>query len=279
MQQYREASPERSQLLRILTHVLFGLEAIDEELVFKCSEKIYEEEPALVLRCFVDDKGVIGHLNIYHTAQHLRRLTQREPSAYRRNALPIQYLSVVTPHIPSGTGSLRLPEDHNLAQILALLYIETINEAEAFCRQNEHENENQNENERENQNENEHDKDNEHDKETQKENQIEIQSKSEELSRQNIADPAVIAQYTADLRALLRQNASYDPEKLLEALPAGKMLLERCIVLSRLHEHEQALTILLYSLRNVETAFQYCADVCELPDSRDNRVYHALVHV
>ena len=58
MQQYREASPERSQLLRILTHVLFGLEAIDEELVFKCSEKIYEEEPALVLRCFVDDKGV-----------------------------------------------------------------------------------------------------------------------------------------------------------------------------------------------------------------------------
>ena len=57
--------------------------------------------------------------------------------------------------------------------------IETINEAEAFCRQNEHENENQNENE--------HDKDNEHDKETQKEtqkeNQVEIQSKSEELSR------------------------------------------------------------------------------------------------
>ena len=146
MQQYREASPERSQLLRILTHVLFGLEAIDEELVFKCSEKIYEEEPALVLRCFVDDKGVIGHLNIYHTAQHLQRLTQREPSAYRRNALPIQYLSVVTPHIPAGTGSLRLPEDHNLAQILALLYIETINEAEAFCRQNEHENENQNPN-------------------------------------------------------------------------------------------------------------------------------------
>ena len=78
---------------------------------------------------------------------------------------------------------------------------------------------------------------------------------------------------------LITENASYDPEKLLEALPAGKMLLERCIVLSRLHEHEQALTILLYSLRNVETAFQYCADVCELPDSRDNRVYHALVHV
>ena len=128
---------QRSQLLRILTHVLFGLEAIDEDLVFKCSEKIYEEDPALVLRCFVDDKGVIGHLNIYHTAQHLRALTQREPSAYRRNALPIQYLRVVTPHIPAGTGALRLPEDHNLAQILALLYIETINEAEEVCRQNE----------------------------------------------------------------------------------------------------------------------------------------------
>ena len=45
MQQYREASPERTQLLGILTHVLFGLEPTDEELVFKCSEKIYEEEP------------------------------------------------------------------------------------------------------------------------------------------------------------------------------------------------------------------------------------------
>ena len=269
MQQYREASPERSQLLRILTHVLFGLEAIDEELVFKCSEKIYQEEPALVLRCFVDDEGVIGHLNIYHTAQHLQRLTQREPSAYRRNALPIQYLSVVTPHIPAGTGSLRLPEDHNLAQILALLYIETINEAEDFCRQNEHEDEKEHENEH----------DEEHNKEHNEENHFENQTKDEALSRQNIADPAVIAQYTAELRTLLQHNASYDPEKLLEALPAGKMLLERCIVLSRLHEHEQALTILLYSLRNVETAFQYCADVCELPDSRDNRVYHALVHV
>ena len=275
MQQYREASPERSQLLRILTHVLFGLEAIDEDLVFKCSEKIYEEDPALVLRCFVDDKGVIGHLNIYHTAQHLRALTQREPSAYRRNALPIQYLRVVTPHIPAGTGALRLPEDHNLAQILALLYIETINEAEEVCRQNEGPREHKQEEHK--QEEAEHQV--EHKQEEEEHEEVSRPIQNEEVSRQNIADPAVIAQYTAELRALLRRNASYDPAKLLDALPAGKMLEERCIVLSRLHEHEQALTILLYSLRNVETAFRYCAEVCELPDSRDYRVYHALVHV
>lgn len=234
MQQYREASPERAQLLRILTHVLFGLEATDEELVFKCSEKIYEEDPALVLRCFVDEQDCIGRQNIYHTTQHLRRLTQREATALRRNALPIRYLRVVTPHLATPPAPALLAEDHNLPHLLALLYIETLTELQ--------------------------------------------NSPPSSASPQDDA-PAVIQQYTAELRALLRQNPAYLPEKLLDALPAGKMLEERCIVLSRLHEHEQALAILLYSLRNLEKGYEYCAEVCQREDPRDQRVYQSLVHV
>ena len=337
MQQYREASPERAQLLRILTHVLFGLEAPDEALVFKCSEKIYEEAPALVLRCFVDDAGVIGHLNVYHTSQHLRRLTAREPSAFRRNRLPIQYLRLVVPHLPAGTAA-RLPEDHNLAQLLALLYIETITEAQSRAERSQgaqkegkpkegaqsegtqkEETQNESQNEPQNKPQNESQKDLTQNEGSQNEPQNEPQSEGtqnvgsqnggEQLggekeaktdSRQaeapseagaapslpeasqaeaDEADPAVIAEYRGELRALLRQNASYVPEKLLEALPAGQMLEERCIVLSRLHEHAQALAILLYSLRNVETAYRYCAEVCERTDPRDKTVYQALVHV
>ena len=92
MQQYQGASPERAQLLEILTHVLYGLDASDEALVFKCSEKIYQEMPALVIRCFIDEEGMIGHLNIYHVVQHLQRLTAGKPTVAERNQLVLQAL-------------------------------------------------------------------------------------------------------------------------------------------------------------------------------------------
>ena len=74
LQRLRSRSPERRQLLEIFTHVLYGLDSSDEALVFKCSERIYAEAPELVLRCFVDERGLIGHLNIYHVTSHLLAL-------------------------------------------------------------------------------------------------------------------------------------------------------------------------------------------------------------
>ena len=126
MQQYQGASPERAQLLEILTHVLYGLDASDEALVFKCSEKIYQEMPALVIRCFIDEEGMIGHLNIYHVVQHLQRLTAGKPTVAERNQLVIQYLAVVTPHL-AAFATEQAP-DHNLCHMLAVLYIESLHD-------------------------------------------------------------------------------------------------------------------------------------------------------
>lgn len=124
MQQYRSVSPERSQLLEILTHVLYGLDSSDESLVFKCSEKIYDEQPSLVIRCFIDEEGMIGHLNIYHVVKHLQQLAEKEESVYDRNKLAMEYLKVVVPHFSSFPVD---DVDHNLSQVLVSLYIETIN--------------------------------------------------------------------------------------------------------------------------------------------------------
>ena len=80
LQRLRSRSPERRQLLEIFTHVLYGLDGSDEALVFKCSARIYAEAPELVLRCFVDERGLIGHLNIYHvtaTCWRWRRSSRR----------------------------------------------------------------------------------------------------------------------------------------------------------------------------------------------------------
>ena len=225
MQQYREASPERTQLLGILTHVLFGLEPTDEELVFKCSEKIYEEEPSLVLRCFIDEKGMICHLNIYHIVKHLQHLTEGEPSVYQRNKLALQYLSVVVPHV-TPTAS-QLPADHNLVHLLAVMYIETI----------------------------------------------------KDLKTHDEVDHALVDDLQQSLHSLLIEQSTYLPEELLKVLPEGDMMEERCVILSKMHEHEKALDILLYSLHSLEKAYQYCQDCCEREDPRDQGVYQVLVHV
>ena len=124
LQRLRSRSPERRQLLEIFTHVLYGLDGSDEALVFKCSARIYAEAPELVLRCFVDERGLIGHLNIYHVTSHLLALAKEQPSVLERNCLAIEYLKTVAPHV---AGSALSPSaEYNIPQRLAALYIETI---------------------------------------------------------------------------------------------------------------------------------------------------------
>ena len=124
LQRLRSRSPERRQLLEIFTHVLYGLDSSDEALVFKCSARIYAEAPELVLRCFVDERGLIGHLNIYHVTSHLLALAKEQPSVLERNRLAIEYLKTVAPHV---AGSALSPSaEYNIPQRLAALYIETI---------------------------------------------------------------------------------------------------------------------------------------------------------
>lgn len=124
LQRLRSRSPERRQLLEIFTHVLYGLDGSDEALVFKCSARIYAEAPELVLRCFVDERGLIGHLNIYHVTSHLLALAKEQPSVLERNRLAIEYLKTVAPHVAGS--ALSASAEYNIPQRLAALYIETI---------------------------------------------------------------------------------------------------------------------------------------------------------
>ena len=124
LQRSRSQSPERRQLLEIFTHVLYGLDSGDEALVFKCSERIYAEAPQLVMRCFVDENGIIGHLNIYHVTNHLLALAKDQPSVFERNRLAIEYLKIVAPH--AAGNALGQSAEYNIPQRLAALYIETI---------------------------------------------------------------------------------------------------------------------------------------------------------
>ena len=121
LQRCRTQSPERTQLLHIFTHILYGLESCDESLVFKCSERIYMEVPDLVMRCFINDDGLIGHLNIYHVTKHLLALTAKENTVYERNKLALEYLWVVVPHMNASQ-----PPEFNLAHTLAKMYVDTI---------------------------------------------------------------------------------------------------------------------------------------------------------
>lgn len=129
LQYCRQISPERTELLKIFTHVLFGLEISDESLVFKCGQRIYAEAPDLLMRCFINDHGLVSNLNIFNVVKYLRSLTASLPTPYQRNKFVLEYLAIVAPcmngqshFITSSTATL----EFNLSHLLAILSIETI---------------------------------------------------------------------------------------------------------------------------------------------------------
>ena len=204
LQRLRSRSPERRQLLEIFTHVLYGLDSSDEALVFKCSARIYAEAPELVLRCFVDERGLIGHLNIYHVTSHLLALAKEQPSVLERNRLAIEYLKTVAPHV---AGSALSPSaEYNIPQRLAALYIETIAALE---------------------------------KEAEGEvTQVRIQETTQAIqettqaTQQESQAELQAATLRRELQELLRSNEQVLPEQLLAMLPAAGMQRERCVGLA-----------------------------------------------
>lgn len=233
MQQYPTLTPERVQLLQVLTRVLFGLDASDEALVFKCSEKIYQEMPSLVIRCFIDEEGMIGHLNIYHVVKHLQQLTANKPTVFERNELVLQYLSVVTPHLASFAAT-DVALDHNLSHTLAVLYIDSIHdlmkrecvvkneECECVVKSENHDSNPENEECDSNPENEKHDSvatNSTHNPNT--ENSTAENSPSENEKR--------IASLRASLQNLLRTNRCYLPDLLLSMIKEDELLEERCV--------------------------------------------------
>lgn len=226
LQRLRSRSPERRQLLEIFTHVLYGLDSSDEALVFKCSARIYAEAPELVLRCFVDERGLIGHLNIYHVTSHLLALAKEQPSVLERNRLAIEYLKTVAPHV---AGSALSPSaEYNIPQRLAALYIETIaaleKEAEGEVTQVRIQETTQ---------------------AIQATTQEELQATTQmtqmtqttqpttqQATQQEFQAESQAATLRRELQELLRSNEQVLPEQLLAMLPAAGMQRERCVGLA-----------------------------------------------
>lgn len=230
LQRLRSRSPERRQLLEIFTHVLYGLDGSDEALVFKCSARIYAEAPELVLRCFVDERGLIGHLNIYHVTSHLLALAKEQPSVLERNRLAIEYLKTVAPHV---TGSALSPSaEYNIPQRLAALYIETIaaleKEAEGEVTQVRIQETTQGIQETT--------------QAIQATTQEELQATTQMTqTTQPTTQPTTQQEFQAEsqaatlrreLQELLRSNEQVLPEQLLAMLPAAGMQRERCVGLA-----------------------------------------------
>lgn len=227
LQRLRSRSPERRQLLEIFTHVLYGLDSSDEALVFKCSARIYAEAPELVLRCFVDERGLIGHLNIYHVTSHLLALAKEQPSVLERNRLAIEYLKTVAPHVAGS--ALSASAEYNIPQRLAALYIETIaaleKEAEGEVTQVRIQETTQ---------------------AIQATTQEELQATTQmtqttqpttqpttqQATQQESQAESQAATLRRELQELLRSNEQVLPEQLLAMLPAAGMQRERCVGLA-----------------------------------------------
>ena len=226
MQQYPTLTPERVQLLQVLTRVLFGLDASDEALVFKCSEKIYQEMPSLVIRCFIDEEGMIGHLNIYHVVKHLQQLTANKPTVFERNELVLQYLSVVTPHLASFAAT-DVALDHNLSHTLAVLYIDSIHDLMTReCESEKSDSVVKNENcdsitTNDTHNPNPENSTHNPNPENSTHNPNAKDSPSENEKR--------IASLRASLQNLLRTNRCYLPDRLLSMVKEDELLEERCV--------------------------------------------------
>lgn len=236
MQQYPTLTPERVQLLQVLTRVLFGLDASDEALVFKCSEKIYQEMPSQVIRCFIDEEGMIGHLNIYHVVKHLQQLTANKPTVFERNELVLQYLSVVTPHLASFAAT-DVALDHNLSHTLAVLYIDSIHDlmkrecvvknekCECVVKSENHDSNPENEecdSVAMNDNHNSNPENSTHNPNPKMENHSNTENSPSENEKR-------IASLRASLQNLLRTNRCYLPDLLLNMIKEDELLEERCV--------------------------------------------------
>ena len=82
------------------------------------------------------------------------------------------------------------------------------------------------------------------------------------------ADAATLLSLRRRLLSFLRRSTAYNPERMLSKFPRHHLLEERCVLLSRVGQHEEALRLLAHQLADTEAAERYCVEV----DSRRKKV-------
>ena len=88
------------------------------------------------------------------------------------------------------------------------------------------------------------------------------------------ADTATLLSLRRRLLSFLRRSTAYNPERLLSKFPRHHLLEERCVLLSRVGQHEEALRLLAHQLGDTEAAERYCVEV----DSRRRRESAGVTH-
>ena len=100
-------------------------------------------------------------------------------------------------------------------------------------------------------------------------------------------DAALLLSLRRRLLAFLRRSHHYNPERLLSKFPRHHLLEERCILLSRINQHEEALGILAHQLKDPDAAERYCVQVynarqgagAEVKEGEGNDLFLLLLHV
>ncbi|KAG0169936.1 Vacuolar morphogenesis protein 6 [Apophysomyces sp. BC1034] len=77
----------------------------------------------------------------------------------------------------------------------------------------------------------------------------------------------------------LRSSTHYRAEKILIRLPMDDLFEERAVLLSRIGQHDQALDIYVYKLKNYAMAEEYCTKVYQEDPEKGERMYLTLLRV
>ncbi|KAI8366276.1 CNH domain-containing protein [Choanephora cucurbitarum] len=83
----------------------------------------------------------------------------------------------------------------------------------------------------------------------------------------------------ARLIAFLTDSSCYKAERILSRLPMDGLFEERAILLSRIGQHDQALDIYVYKLRNYGMAEEYCTKVYQEDPVKGEKMYLTLLKV
>ncbi|KAF7725188.1 Vacuolar morphoproteinsis protein 6 [Apophysomyces ossiformis] len=95
----------------------------------------------------------------------------------------------------------------------------------------------------------------------------------------SVTDQERRAEVRSRMLNFLRVSTHYRAEKILIRLPMDDLFEERAVLLSRIGQHDQALDIYVYKLKNYAMAEEYCTKVYQEDPEKGERMYLTLLRV
>ncbi|KAI7874387.1 hypothetical protein K492DRAFT_137936 [Lichtheimia hyalospora FSU 10163] len=99
------------------------------------------------------------------------------------------------------------------------------------------------------------------------------------ITDEQLQDITEKSQLRNKMLAFLMESTHYRAEKILPRLPLEDLFEERAILLSRIGQHDQALDIYVYKLKNYSMAEEYCTKIYREDPIKGERMYLTLLRV